>query len=318
MWHVEISRHLAQKICKADKFLAARFIDRLFNLFETIYKDFKIELSMALGVIKDLYLFAGENNYRDVPLAEFAEECIGLVLLHAKSTDDLAIYIKDFIRLLKDEILFSALDIEEKIKQLNVGFYRKIFLKNKGNALQTNNVQQLITTIPDAVFLKLLIRIEKKVFAQLDYIVSVNALELIPILHSLLSEIEDQFNVVSQLLFILLPMEHEDEQFDQLIAEVKKIGDALLPPDINYIYNQLNDYVEKSDSYLHGLFFCSSVRQYGIEVADIAEQIKQKKIEDVSSILDKLYEIRIFNHKDKLVDIIQSIKNQYQGVICTV
>jgi hypothetical protein len=318
MWHIKLLQHLAQKICKTDKVLAARFIEHLFNLFELIYDNFEIELSMVLGLIKDLYLFAEENNERDVPLAQFAEECMGLIILHAKATDDLKIYIADFIPLLKDETLFFTLDIEEKIKQLEVTFYRRLFLKNKDNSGPPTNIRQLISEIPNVFFLKLLTRIEKKVFAKLDYTVSVNPPQLIPILHSLLSEVDDQFEIVSQLLFILLSVEHEDEQFEQLIAAVKKIGDALLPPDINNIYNQLNEYADNSDSYFPSLFFCSSVRQYGLEVAKITEQIKQKKLNDVSSILDKLYEIKISNYKDKLLNIIQSIENQYQGIIYSI
>src|SRR5690242_13522832 len=135
MWHVDLSQLLAKKICKTDEILAARFIAHIFYLFETVYENYEIELSMVLGFIKDLYRFAEQNSYRDVPLEEFAELCIGLIILHTKSTDELTIYIRDFIPFLKDDTIFSDLAIEKKIKPLNLSAHKRILFENKENAL---------------------------------------------------------------------------------------------------------------------------------------------------------------------------------------
>ncbi|MGL5741089.1 MAG: hypothetical protein ACRCXC_00310 [Legionella sp.] len=272
MWHIDLLHHLAKKTCRSNKRLAAQFIELLFNLFEEIFEETELELPMVLGFIKDLYLYSEINCNRDVPLAEFARQCVGLFILHTKSCDDYKIWVDYFLPFVMDAVVFITLGWDENTRfgvASDPAFLKK-FIPIKKELLKKliHNVPINIPQSEEVIlfndelypqFQKELIQIEREVFKSLDYSVSITSHQLIELFRILFTEVDNPYEIVSDLLFYLSPLEGYDQQFDEFILEVKKISNHLLPPDIHSIYIQLDNYVQCSYSYMFSFFFVTQI-----------------------------------------------------------
>ncbi|KTD63428.1 DNA repair protein [Legionella santicrucis] len=321
MWYTDILQYQAKKICKSNKKMAERFITHLIHLVETQW-DYEFELMAVLGFIKDLYLFAENNQYRDISLSEFSRVCMGLLILHVKYADDYVVKVSDFIPLCKDEIIFTAMDMQNEVNELTSSIHTKTPLKETEQSLLSRNLQKPFVSTPDKVLLKILIGIENEVFWNLDHNVSVNVDQLIIVFRMLIAETSDPHQFVSQLLFLLEALEKEDEKFDEFIFELRKNEEELLPQVIHEICLRLEEYLKNTKSHLNLHFFCcfvsASTHVHRRDISEIVEKIKQKELKDVDSILEKLYEIEIINPKDKLIDTIQFLESKYQTHVCQI
>ncbi|KTD15590.1 DNA repair protein [Legionella gratiana] len=313
MWYTEILQYQAKKICKSNKEMAERFITHLINLVETRW-DYEFELMAILGFIKDLYLFAENNQYRDVSLSEFSRVCMGLLILHVKNADDHVVYVSDFIPLCKDEIVFTAMDIQNEVNKLKNNVHKKMHWTT------SINFQKVIASTLNNVFLRMLLGIEKEVFLNLDHHVSVNVEQLIIVFRMLIAEARDPHQLVCQLLFLLESLEQQDGKFDRFIFELRKSEKKLLPLVIDEIRLHLEEYLTKTKLHFKVHFFgCSTSNSlHDREVTEIVEKIKRKELENIDSILEKLYEIEIVNPKDKLISTIQLLENKYRTHICQI
>ncbi|KTC78697.1 hypothetical protein [Legionella cincinnatiensis] len=317
MWYTDILQYQAKKVCRSNKKMAEQFITHLINLIETQW-DYEFELMAVLGFIKDLYLFAENNQYRDVSLSEFSRVCMGLLILHVKYADDYVVRVSDFIPLCKDEVIFTAMDIQNEVNELISGIYTETPLKDTDQL--SRDFQKLFVSLPNKFFLKILLGIENEVFWNLDHNVSVNVDQLILVFRMLIAEASDPHQFVSQLLFFLEALEKKDEKFDEFIFELRKNEEDLLPLVIHEICLQLEEYLKKTKSHFNIHFFCclASTYGHGRDVTEIVEKIKQKELKDVDSILEKLYGIEIISPKDKLIDTIQFLESKYRTHICQI
>lgn len=301
--------------------MAERFITHLINLME-IKWDYEFELMAVLGLIKDLYLFAENNQYRDVSLSEFSRVCIGLLILHVKYADDSVVRVSDFILLCKDEVIFTAMDFKNEVHELINVFYTGSPLKNAEQSLISRDIQTSFNSTPNKIFLRILLGIENEVFGSLNHNVSVNVDQLIFVLRQLMSEASDPHELVSQLLFFLEVLENKNEKFGEFIFELRKSEEELLPLAVHEICLQLEEYLTKLKPHSDVGFFCclisSSIYDHSRDITEIVAKIKQKELQDIDSILEKLYEIEIISPKDKLVDTIQFLENKYRTPICQI
>lgn len=321
MWYTGILQSQAKKICKSNKNMAERFITHLVNLIETKW-DYEFELMAILGFIKDLYLFAENNKYRDVSLSEFSRVCMGLLILHVKYADDYVVRVSDFIPLCKDEIIFTAMDIQNEVSGLISSIYTGHLLQDTDYSLSSRSFQKTFVSTANKILLRILLGIENEVFWNLDHNVSVNVDQLILVFRLLIAEASDPHQLVSQLLFFLEVLENKDEKFDELIFELRKSEAELLPLVVHEVCLQLEEYLAKSKSHSNVRFFCCltspSPYDHSRDITEIVKKIKQKELQDIDSILEKLYEIEIISPKDKLIDIIQFLESKYRTHICQV
>ncbi|STY29193.1 Uncharacterised protein [Legionella wadsworthii] len=314
MWHIDILQYLARKICNSNQNKAAQFIARFIHLAE---QEMEFEVLAILGFVKDLYLYSKKNQNRDVPLSEFARRCIGLFILHAKYSDDYQIYVSDFISLLKDKIIFSALGIQKEVIELNEYLYANGQLKKISPSLFSINFKKLTSATPNKVLLRILLRIEREVFFSLQHKVSLTANDLNQILLPLIYEIKEPYLVITQLIDLLKQFKHREAPLNQFILELEKIEDKLITPTMSEICLQLEEYVSTANqnSNAYANFFYNPENYCINEVLKIIEGIQKKTIRDVDSILKKLFEINISNPNDPLIDKIQTLDAQYKNIV---
>ncbi|VEB35775.1 DNA repair protein [Legionella sainthelensi] len=321
MWYTSILQSQAKKICKSNMNMAERFITHLVDLIETKW-DYEFELMAILGFIKDLYLFAENNKYRDVSLSEFSRVCMGLLILHVKYADDYVVRVSDFIPLCKDEIIFTAMDIQNEVNGLISSIYNGHRLQNTDRSLSSRSFQRTFAATPNKILLKILLGIENEVFWNLDHNVSVNVDQLILIFRLLIAEANDPHQLVSQLLFFLEILENKDEKFDELIFELRKSEEELLPRVVHEICLQLEEYLTMSKPHSNLRFFCClrspSPYDHSRDITEIVKNIKQKELQNIDNIFEKLYEIEIISPKDKLIDTIQFLETKYRTHICQI
>lgn len=317
MWYTNILHSQAKKICKSDKEMAEQFITHLIGFVETQW-DYKFELMAVLGFIKDLYLFAVYNHYRDVPLSEFSRVCIGLLILHIKNVDDNAVKVSDFIPLCKNKIISAAMDLHADVIELKSDCYKNTPLETIDHSMLGIDFKELSVSTSNKVLLKILLKIEKKVFLSLDYNVSVSVEQLILVFRMLLAEVDDPYQIVSQLLFLLEVFEKRDKAFDQFILELRKIEGKLLPSVLNEICIQLEEYLKNPNFYSTLCFFCYLTPPHNEEITEIIEAIRQKELKDVDSIMEKLNEIKIVNSRDLLIDTIELLESKYRTQFCNI
>lgn len=317
MWYLSLLQYQAKKICKSNKEMAERFIAHLIYLVEQ--SDFEFELIAVLGFIKDLYLFGERNQHRNVSLSEFSRECMGLLILHMKYTDDYLVKVSDFIPFCKDKFIFATLDIQGLVEKLTGNFCKTILLKEKDHSLLSKNFKKNAVIISHKDVLNALVWIEKEVFSNLGY-VFVDIDELILVFRKLIAEVDDPYQLVSELSVFLEVLENQNEEFDRFIFEIRKMDTEFLPLVLSEICLELEEYLRNTAKSCFSLFFfCySTQRTHSQEVTEIIEKIKQKQLNDADSILEKLYEIEVIHPKDKLIDTIQHIEDKYRSFICQI
>ncbi|KTD51007.1 DNA repair protein [Legionella quateirensis] len=227
MWYIKFLEQLATTICASDASAAVVFINQLMTLVKKeIFGDEDLEPLFVLGLIKDLFKYSKNTKDKDITLAEFAQKCMGLVILHAKSSDDESIYCIDFIDILKDKTIFNALNINKDLAVLRqecLDGKRKSESILPSSELKTvndyiaNRVQ--LTTYTQNYMLKLF---ERKSFNDLKYVVKVDLGYSVHVLTVLLNQQKNPYPVLKSLHSFLLPLKDKDKRFDLLIRSVEK------------------------------------------------------------------------------------------------
>ena len=226
MWYIKFLEQLATTICPSDASAAAAFINQLMALVKKeIFGNNDLEPLFLLGLIKDLFKYSKTNKDKVITLSEFAQKCMGLVILHAKSSDDESIYCIDFIDILKDKTIFNALNINKDLAVL-----RKECLdgKRKSESIvpssELKSVNDYIanrvrlTTYTQNYMLKLF---ERKSFTDLNYLVKVDLGYSVYVLTVLLNQQKNPHALLKSLHSFLLPLQYKDKSFDLLISSIE-------------------------------------------------------------------------------------------------
>lgn len=226
MWYFKFLEHLAASICVSDSRNAVLFITQLITLVKReIYADNEFEPLFILGLVKDLFNYSKSSKNKDITLSQFAQRCMGLVLLHAKSSDEEAIFSIDFIDILKDKTIFNALNISK-----NLAVLREEYLdgtRNSNTVLSSSDLRSINGYIVNRSLLidytlnYMLKEIELQTFADLNYVVSVDLKNLQHILLALSNQQKSPVTVLKSLHSFLLILEHKDSQLDELIHSVE-------------------------------------------------------------------------------------------------
>ncbi len=225
MWYMDLLKHLAGTICN-DERNAVEFINNLFNVLRTdIFYGEKLEPLMIFGVINDLYKYSLANN-KKTSLEQFAEKCIGLIVIHAKYSGDFKICCDDFIEIIKNKSIASVLKLNDELRSLHKRYIDGT-KKNKEIEIEgkIRNINQFIFNrklIHDAVLTDVVKRIEKTTFAELDFYVRVPIDDIVMVLNILLNQMDNTKEIVADLYNYLLEYLSIEPGFDQLIFEIDR------------------------------------------------------------------------------------------------
>ena len=227
MWYIKLLEYCAKKINKSERDQAVLFIHDLIDLFKNKFSPTEdLELMLVFGFVIDIYKFVNLKRKKPLSLTEFAEQSIGLLMLHTKNSEDEAWFCSDFIDLLTDEKIYSAFKIDSELIK-----YRKQYLMGERQSkyvIPLSNLHTLKKYKINNDYLRLVIltdvlkRIETKVFYNLGYIVKTSLDEMVLVLNFLLNKIDDQFNILIDLHKYLLPYKNDDLKFNQFIAAVDR------------------------------------------------------------------------------------------------
>ncbi|RUR17755.1 hypothetical protein ELY21_10620 [Legionella sp. km535] len=226
MWYFKFLEHLAASICVSEARKAVLFIKQLITLVKReIYADNEFEPLFILGLVKDIFNFLKSSKNKDITLSQFAQRCVGLVILHAKSSDEEAIFSIDFIDVLKDKTIFNALNISKELAVL-----REEYLDGtceSDSVLSSSDLRSINEYIANRSLLidytlnNMLRQIEKKTFADLNYVVSVDLNYLQHVLFALSNQQKHPVPVLKSLHSFLLVLEHKDSRLDELIHSIE-------------------------------------------------------------------------------------------------
>ncbi|MDR3442966.1 MAG: DUF5617 domain-containing protein [Legionella sp.] len=325
MWYLTFSKHLAKNICKKDQEAAEQFIENLFELAkkyfykplseQDVFVSGEPDLNEIMGFIKDLYKFASSNDHRNVSLPQFARLCIALFTLHVKSSaEHLSIMSSDVIDIIKDERIRKALNIEDELIKLQVDYANRHCDNHQKRELfkaeQIRVKQGEPYDIPDVVFLKMVHRLEVQEFRRLNYNVAIHVDECAIVLGMLLSQIENEYETVLNLLAFLEPYKNSVDEFDELTAAVTSIAVCI---SLEEIKTPLKEYVRKGNARFLWFFNCNSLNQHVKEVDFILTQINEKKLQDIFSVIERLKQIKLHQENDELVAIIDVFEKRYMN-----
>lgn len=349
MWYERLLEYLAGKICASDKDRAISFIGHLVKLFKKEFSDKEeLEPEFIFGFIITLYNYSKDHQDQNISLSEFAKYCLGIMILFAKVTDDLAIYCSDFVEILSDEKILQELRVEEDLARFRKDYLQGIrqhpevtpFLQFK-QVEDPFKIKKQIEYLAKIEELKLL---EKQALIKLNFVVNLRFKNVVDVFTDLLNRVNDQQTIISSLHQYLLPYKGKDEWFDAFILSLNrllkrsiwsqrfhnktqlpdnfKINLVFVPPlklqglprhnqEIIKICSLLEDYTIKKSCKTGSLFTKKNHQNYIKEVNDIVRKIYKGDLLTVEAILDELATINIKNQKDELISLRETIKTNY-------
>ncbi|WP_298626283.1 hypothetical protein [uncultured Legionella sp.] len=346
MWYIQL---LEQLITSSNYSFDPSAISFIKELLESVKRDVigrdEFQLEFLFGFICDIYKYYERSNDHKTPQIQFAPFCVGLVMLHAKSSEETELWSIDFLNVLYNQRIYAALNRDLHLDEFmfhsyndylnGINTHRSIiplkFIRNINEyVINRNKIINFILT-------DVLKQFEFKAYKDLNYSVKVDLTFLVGVLNKLLNQIEDPGIVLKGLYAQLIPLKNTekdaDDKFNMLIEavarEIKKferIGlkqghklrvNLVLMPEIvvplpkptpqllAYIQSKLEHYT-KAPSTLSS-FFWSTHRNYQVQVRGLLHQIKKGHIVSTESILDELFKIKITDARDELVKIIHSV-----------
>jgi hypothetical protein len=223
MWYEKIIQHIAKKACPSEERAIASFVQNLFYLLEIeLYDGEEPEPLMLLGVIVDLYNFVNLEPNRISSLSRFAEELMGLVILHAKSAEDIYdIKCSDFIMIIEHPEIANTLQIKAEREKLKRGYLmRERFFSSSLEPvtnLNRDDIQRL-------TYIGILKRIEYRVFSRLKQTIKVDLYEVAKVLDLLLNEMGKSKGIVLGLRDSFLSIQNKETLFDEVIWSMMSLS----------------------------------------------------------------------------------------------
>ncbi|KTD59089.1 hypothetical protein [Legionella shakespearei] len=234
MWYVTLLEYLATRICPKDAANAVLFMNNWIRLLENEFYDTGcLELSVITGLATDLHKYSKENQGRGRSLAQFAQKCVGLTLLHVKSTEDDSVYSSDFIYMLNSEHILESLDVEKQIlamrKQYLLGTKTHRKVKSLSSLTDLNMYVDNRTVLNAVLLTDILNDCERRAFKDLDYLVKADINNLAPLLNEFLNQTEHPEKFLTNLYIYLLPYRNRDQttSIRQLIDAIRRYSKAL-------------------------------------------------------------------------------------------
>jgi hypothetical protein len=234
MWYVKLLEYLAARICPKDAVNAALFMKNWIRLLENEFYDTgHIELSVITGLATDLHKYSKENQGKGRSLAQFSQKCVGLSILHVKSTEEDAVFSSDFIYMLNSKHILESLDVEKKIlalrKQYLLGMKTNRKVKPLSSLTDLNMYINNRAFLNEVILTDILNDCERRAFKDLDYWVKADINNLAPVLNEFLNQAENPDKFLTSLYIYLLPYRKIDQTttIRQLIDAIRRYDLAL-------------------------------------------------------------------------------------------
>ncbi|CAM2872136.1 hypothetical protein [Legionella worsleiensis] len=230
MWYAPLFEQLATTICKSNSDSAVAFINRLIHLVHIyLFKEKEIEPLFVLGVIKDLFDYSEALKDKEVSLEDFACKSTGLVVIHAKYSSEYEVYCSDFIDILRDKTISSALKINDDLVVLKQDYYNGKY--NDVTILPATKVKTVNEFVLSRVnyffvvgrfILDKLKLMERQCLIDLHYHVGVDFTYSLSVLSVLLLRQHNPHDVLKHLYTSLVPFKKKDVRFEPLIVFIER------------------------------------------------------------------------------------------------
>lgn len=227
MWYLKLLEYLAIKICPDDGMNAVSFIKSWIGLLEQeFYDGVWLEPLVIFGLAIDLYHYSNQNKGKNISSTEFAKKCIGLTVLHVKSSEDESVFCVDFAHMISEESILKFLDIDKRLLLL-----KKQYLSGERKHSKVQPVFSLTDInmyianrvfLNEAIFTDVVKEFERKTFRELNYFVKVEIKDMVLLLNEFLSQQKNPTTLLINLNYHLLPYKNSSPHFDQLIEAVQR------------------------------------------------------------------------------------------------
>lgn len=227
MQYIKLLEQLAIMICPSEQEAAVTFVNKLLTLMKTdIYNDEDPELLFIFGLITDLYSYSVRTQGQKISLSTFAQRFMGLVILHAKSTDEYAIYCSDFLNILRNKIIYKSLRVSKEQSELSRAYLDGV--KVHPDLLPSSKIKSVndyianVQKVAEIAQNNILKRFEAQTFKDLNYSVKLDLDNLVMVLNILLNRVENPYPILQNLYNLALPLKNKEQIFDALISALDK------------------------------------------------------------------------------------------------
>lgn len=229
MWYILLLEQLAASPDSSFDKRAVLFIKTLIESVKSnVFDGDELELQFIFGLLSNIYSGSQRPEFLKTSFSKFAQFCLGLAILHAKSSDDESIFCVDFIDVLNNPAIYTMLNLDQELTAFQLKSWNeyqngKQVYKSIAPLTLIKDINQYITTrkkFISAVQTDLLKQFEFKVFSDLNYQVRVDVDQLVSILNILLNQIADPSPVLKGLHEHIQGFKNIDDKFDLLIEAV--------------------------------------------------------------------------------------------------
>lgn len=227
MWYVNLLEYLAIKICPNDAAEAALFIKSWIRLLKKeFYHTDEIEPSVIIGLATDLYKISNENQGQGKTLAQFAQKCVGLSILHVKNAEDDSVYSSDFAYILSSKNVLASLDVDRQLlslrRQYLLGTKKNKKVKPLSSLTDVNMYIDNREQLNEVILVDILNACERKVFKEINYHVKADVSLFVPVLNEFLNKTENSQRMLIKLYLYFLPYRDESESISQLLDAIRR------------------------------------------------------------------------------------------------
>jgi hypothetical protein len=229
MWYILLLEQLAASPESSFDKRAVLFIKTLIESVKSKVLDGdEFEPQFIFGLLSDIYSGSQQPEFLEASFSKFAQFCLGLAILHAKSSEDESIFCVDFIDVLNNPLIYTMLNLDHELTSFQLkswNEYQKGKQVYKSIVPQTSikDINQYITNRKNfisAIQTDLLKQFECKAFSGLSYQVRVDVDQLVSVLNVLLNQIEDPSPVLKGLHEHIQGFKNIDDKFDLLIEAI--------------------------------------------------------------------------------------------------
>ncbi len=225
MWYIELLKHLAKTICPSEENEAILFVTNLIDLFRNhLYEGQEPEPLFIFGFIVGLYKYSLVNQKNSISLKQFSEHSVGLLILHAKFSDDYALYCEDFVKVISNHIILSSLNLNDELFNLRKDYLDGVRHHESIHSWPSiENINEYITNrllLNNITLTDVLKRLERETFAKLGYFIDSSLDDMVELLNKYLPQLTDPVSTMESLSHFLEPYKNIESTLDEFIATV--------------------------------------------------------------------------------------------------
>lgn len=274
MWYILLLQQLAESPGLPFNPRAVFFIKNLIESVKIhVFDNEKLEPQFIFGLLSDIYSRSLQPKFLYTSFSQFAQFCMGLAILHAKSAYDNTIFCSDFTDVLNNPKIYKLLNLDLELSLFQYNSWKeykngKQTYKSIPPLISITDINQYISIreqFLNTIQTDMLKQFEFRALADLNYVVRVDVDHLVFVLNILLNQIEDPYVVLIGLYEHIQNLKNVDDKFDCFLDAVKREIDKFERSDSKSLetisqkpikksnkhhYTRLNDYDTESEDEL--------------------------------------------------------------------